>query len=452
MSEGTGSPATIDGSTATDPVITAGTTSGTSGTATDSDSGDPTGTTAPTTGDPGTTTVASTTTGPDTTDTTDIDTTTTTTGDPVRGAGRIVGYFTAWAVYDRDYHVSDIPAAKLTHVNYAFANLSPAGECVLGDSYADIEKVYDGDDPNAPLKGSFHQLHQLKQQHGHLRTLISVGGYTWSTNFAPNAATEQGRAKLAASCVKFMRDYGFDGVDIDWEFPASPLEGQHYSALLAALRTELDAAEAEDGADYLLTIAAPAGPGNLANLDLPGIAASVDWINLMAYDFAGPWMGTTTHNAALYSPADDPDPNNALLSDDSAVTAILAAGVAPDQLVLGVPFYGRSFAGASGGQDGLYSTFSGAGPGTWEPGIVDYHDIVANYEPELERFWHAEAAVPWLYDAADDLFITYDDPESMQHKTDYITAKGLGGAMFWELAGDTQDSALLDVLADALLP
>jgi chitinase len=449
MSESTGTAATADASTAAaDPATGTEATTAPTGGATDSETGAPTASTPtePGTGDPTTAGTVTTTTGPD------PDTTTTTTGDPVRGAGRIVGYFTAWAVYDRDYHVAEIPADKLTHVNYAFANLSPAGECVLGDSYADIEKVYEGDDPNAPLGGSFNQLQKLKQRHGHLRTLISVGGYTWSTNFAPNAATEQGRAKLAASCVKFMRDYGFDGVDIDWEFPASPQEGQDYSALLAALRAELDAAEAEDGAEYLLTIAAPAGPGNLANLDLPGIAASVDWINLMAYDFAGPWMGTTTFNAALYSPADDPDPDNAGLSDDAAVTAILAAGVPAEQIVLGVPFYGRSFAGAGGGQDGLYSSFSGPGPGTWEPGIVDYHDIAANYEPELERFWHDEAQVPWLYDAADDLFITYDDPESMQRKTDYIADKGLGGAMFWELAGDTQDSALLTVLADALLP
>lgn len=401
------------------------------------------GTTDPTTGPaPGTTGPDPGTTGPDPG----------TTGDPVDGDGVIVGYFTAWAVYDRDYHVSEIPADKLTHVNYAFANLSADGKCVLGDSYADIEKVYDGDDPNAAIKGNFHQLELLKQQHGHLRTLISVGGYTWSTNFAPNAATEQGRASIAESCVQFMRDYGFDGVDIDWEFPNSPQEGADYALLLAALRAELDAAEVEDGQEYLLTIAAPAGPTYLANLDLPGIAASVDWINLMAYDFAGAWMSTTTFNAALYSPADDPDPANAELSDDAAVTTILDAGVPPHQLVLGVPFYGRSFAGASGGDDGLFSSFSGPGPGTWEPGIVDYHDLAANYVPTHTRRWHDGAAVPWLYDAGTDLFITYDDPESLGHKVDYIAAKGLGGAMFWELAGDTQDSALLGVLADALLP
>ncbi|MCY1057831.1 glycoside hydrolase family 18 protein [Nannocystis sp. SCPEA4] len=409
---------------------------------------DATSTNSPT--DPGTsdpTAGTTSTTGPDPGTTTSEETT----GGPI-GPGRIVAYFTAWAVYDRDYHVDDIPADKLTHVNYAFANLTADGKCVLGDSYADIEKVYGDEAPNAPFKGSFHQLQQLKQQHGDLRTLISVGGYTWSTNFAPNAATEQGRASIASSCVQFMRDYGFDGVDIDWEFPASPQEGQDYSALLAALRAELDAAGTEDGAEYLLTIAAPAGQANLANLDLPGIAASVDWINLMAYDFAGPWMATTTFNAALHSPADDPDPNNAGLSDDAAVTTILDAGVPPGKLVLGVPFYGRSFAGAGAGDNGLFSSFSDAGPGTWEPGIVDYHDIAANYTPTLTRHWHDEARVPWLYDAGNDLFITYDDPESMQHKMDYIAAKGLGGAMFWELAGDTQDSALLTVLADALLP
>ena len=441
------------------------TTSATSDTAT-------TAATTDVTGGPGTTTGATMTGAPTSTATTDAsstsssptstssatstattgpDPTTTATGDPP-GAARIVGYFTAWAVYDRDYHVAEIPADRLTHVNYAFANLAPDGTCVLGDAYADVEKVHDGDDPDQPIKGNFNQLLQLKQQHPHLRTLISVGGYTWSTHFAQAAATAQGRAALAGSCVQFMRDYGFDGVDIDWEFPNSPAEGADYVLLLAALRDALDAAELEDGGDYLLTIAAPAGPTYLANLDLAGIAQHVDWINLMAYDFAGPWMPATGFNAALYTPADDPDPGNAALSDDAAVTHCLGAGVPPGQLVLGVPFYGRSFAGAAEGGDGLFAAFADAGPGTWEPGIVDYHDLAANYVPTHTRHWHEGAAVPWLYDPQSQLFITYDDPESLARKTDYITGKGLGGAMFWELSGDTPDAALLTTLSDALLP
>lgn len=429
---------------------------GDTGASTGAGTGDPTegesgGPVAPTTG----ATTSGDPTGPGTTGATggttdEPGTTGTTTGGPA-GPARIVGYFISWGVYDRDYHVAEIPAQRLTHVNYAFANLADDGTCILGDPYADVERLYDGDDPNQPLKDNFNQLLKLKQQHPHLRTLISVGGYTWSSNFSPVAATEQGRKHLAATCVQFMRDYGFDGIDVDWEYPSGPADKVNFTLLLAALRAELDQAELEDSAEYLLTIAAPAGLQNIANLELDKIPQHLDWVNLMGYDFTGPWMPTTGLNAPLYTPADDPDPG-AGLSDHAAVGAYLQGGVPPDKLVLGVPFYGRSFAGVPAGADGLWQTFTGPGPGTWEPGFVEYHDIAANYVPKYTRHFHRSALVPWLYDPQTQLFITYDDPESMQYKADYILREGLGGAMFWELSSDTPDGALLGVLADALLP
>ncbi|HEY8376662.1 MAG TPA: glycosyl hydrolase family 18 protein, partial [Nannocystis sp.] len=153
---------------------------GDTGASTGAGTGDPTegesgGPVAPTTG----ATTSGDPTGPGTTGATggttdEPGTTGTTTGGPA-GPARIVGYFISWGVYDRDYHVAEIPAQRLTHVNYAFANLADDGTCILGDPYADVERLYDGDDPNQPLKGNFNQLLKLKQQHPHLRTLISVG-------------------------------------------------------------------------------------------------------------------------------------------------------------------------------------------------------------------------------------------------------------------------------------
>ena len=134
---------------------------------------------------------------------------------------KIVAYFVEWGVYQRDYHVADIPAEKLTHINYAFANVSDAGECILYDSYAAIDKFYPGDSwDNGAMRGSFNQLQLLKQAHPHLKTLISVGGWTLSGKFPAVAATAQGRETFARSC-RVYATYGFDGIDIDWEYPVS---------------------------------------------------------------------------------------------------------------------------------------------------------------------------------------------------------------------------------------
>jgi len=113
---------------------------------------------------------------------------------------RLVGYFTSWSVYARNYHVPNIPARLITHLNYAFANISPAGLMILGDPYADIEKWYPGDSwhPDS-LRGSFHQLLILKAAHPSLKTLISVGGWTWSTYFSNVALTPQSRHAFAVS-------------------------------------------------------------------------------------------------------------------------------------------------------------------------------------------------------------------------------------------------------------
>ena len=129
---------------------------------------------------------------------------------------RVVGYYTSWSVYARNYHVAQLPADKVTHINYAFANIS-GGQIALGDRYADIDKFYPGDSwaPGA-LRGNFNQLRKLKQKHSHLRTLISIGGWTWSGNFSDAVLTPASRQAFARSCVDFIVQYGFDGVDLDW--------------------------------------------------------------------------------------------------------------------------------------------------------------------------------------------------------------------------------------------
>ena len=209
---------------------------------------------------------------------------------------RIVAYYIEWGIYGRDYQPSDIPAEKITHLSYAFANISSDGRIAIGDPYAAIDKSYPGDTWDQPYRGTYNQINNvLKAEHPHLKTLISVGGWTWSARFSDVAATETSRLVFAESCVEFIRAYNFDGVDIDWEYPVCcglagntyrPEDRSNYTLLLAELRSQLDLASQSDGREYLLTIAAAGGVDKLANYELASIAEQCDWVNTMAYDWA----------------------------------------------------------------------------------------------------------------------------------------------------------------------
>ncbi len=259
-----------------------------------------------------------------------------------------------------------------------------------------------------------------------------------------------------------MRHYQFDGIDIDWEYPVSgglggnttrPEDRRNYTLLMTELRRQLDELELADGRDYDLTIAAPAGPSVYANLEIAELAAVLDGINLMTYDFHGAWSPLTNFNAPLYASSTDPSADPVTKTDynvHSAVQAYLAAGVPPSKLVVGVPFYGRGWRGVAANNDGLYQSHQGAAMGTWEAGVFDYYDIAAGYLPSYARYMHPESQVPWLYDAQTGVMISYDDPESLLSKVDYVRDHDLGGVMFWELSGDDAESSLLRALGDGL--
>jgi chitinase len=257
-----------------------------------------------------------------------------------------------------------------------------------------------------------------------------------------------------------MLKYGFDGVDIDWEYPVGgglegnknrPEDKANYTLLLAELREQLIVQGKKDKKHYLLTIAAPAGPKTIANIELAKIHGHLDWINLMTYDFHGSWSELTNFNAPLYPSSKDPTKDETIrkyFNVDAAVKAYRAAGVPADKIVLGVPFYGRGWGGVKNINDGLYQPHAkNSPPGTWEAGVFDYKDLAANYIGKKgKRFWHDEAKVPWYFDEKAGLMISYDDPESIKLKAEYIVSEKLGGAMFWELSADDTKATLANTL------
>jgi chitinase len=350
---------------------------------------------------------------------------------------KVVGYYADWTAARSP--LADVPAARLTHINYAFGKIA-ADSTLTWNSAAATEQVYPEDCTDAGCPhGLFNQITVLKKRFPHLKFLMSVGGWTDSGPFYEMAASDPTRQAFVDSCAAFLRNYPqFDGIDIDWEHPVAggmqpgqPRDAHNYVLLLAGLRRAI-------GPDKLLTVAVGAGPRAIEPLEYAEMSTSLDWVNVMTYDFhAG---GTRAgFNAPLYN---HDDPSNPRLNVNDAVQAILAKGVPRNKLVVGVPFYGRGWRGVESADP--WNT----GTGTMQVG--GYRNIADTFlkTPAFVRRWDDVAKVPWLYNAETKEWITYEDPQSMRLKGEYVVAQNLAGAMFWELSND--DGTLLDALRAGL--
>jgi chitinase len=271
-----------------------------------------------------------------------------------------------------------------------------------------------------------------------MKVLLSIGGWTYSSNFAVPASTPQGRKKFAETAVGLVRDMGFDGLDIDWEYPQDDGQARNYVELLQACRAELDAEQRKvpqghqhRPLHYLLTIAAPAGPQNYDKLHLKEMAYLLDFINLMAYDYAGSWDQTAGHQANFFP--DQKTPQSTPFSTARALKDYVHRGVPPNKIVLGMPLYGRSFLATNGpGQ-----AYSGTGEGSWERGVWDYKALP---RPGAQEHYDKTLAASWSYDPETKEMVTYDTKPVAEQKVQLIKDWQLGGAMWWESSADKSGS------------
>lgn len=363
----------------------------------------------------------------------------------------ITAYFASWSIYGRGYHIWDIDATKLSHINYAFADIQD-GLVVLGDPYADAQKIFAGrgdsvSDPEDVLHGNLHQLFRLKQKYRHVKTGLSVGGWSWSGNFSLVAESERGRKRFVASAVQALQDYGLDYIDLDWEYPGggglpgnavSPNDPSNFVLLLEEFQTQFAQHYPDPKDRPYVTIAAACSANVYTRYRLKEMAPLLKYINLMCYDFAGPWSPVAEHQANLY-----PRQKNGVHSADEAIKYFVQAGVPAGKLVLGVPFYGREFSLCPG----LLHPFHGTGVGSWEAGVYDYKDLVG--KTGYRSFWERSTNSTYLYSQTGRSLISYDDHRSVAYKMEYVRRAALGGAMLWEISGDREakeETSLLQVM------
>lgn len=348
-----------------------------------------------------------------------------------------------------EYPVARIPADKLTHLFYAFAHIE-RGQCTVA--------------PGAPAH--FAELAELKRRHPTLRTLISIGGWE-ADGFSDAARSRSSRERFVALCLALFFDAqqpAFDGVDIDWEFPvyggpatvkARAHDRRNLTLLTREFRRQLDALGGERGQAFLLTAALPAGrlqstgPYDPArSFELGPLADTLDFINLMTYDMGTAFAGVSSFNAPLHEdPADPLDPQvRRWNSVEGGVEYYTQHGVPAHKLVLGVPFYGRGFRVMSETNRGLYQPYSAL----YDPG--DWRSIQSKLlsDPAWEQHWHPTAQAPWLFQPAERLFVSYEDPRSIGLRARLAKDKGLAGVFVWEITGDDEQHSLLKAMTKGL--
>ncbi|MBT1445805.1 chitinase C-terminal domain-containing protein [Shewanella sp. JM162201] len=458
-------------------------------------------------------------------------------------ARRVIGYFTSWRTGKNgqpSYLAKDIPWGKITHINYAFAHIDANNKVSIGNPQAIDNAATNMSwpgvagaemDPGFSYTGHFNLLNKFKKQHPEVKTLISIGGWAEtggyfddsgkrvaSGGFYEMTKTQAGIDTFADSVVAFLRSYGFDGADIDYEYASSmgkagnpddfwisePLRGslfKQYDALMKTLREKLDAAGREDGKHYLLTVAAPASGYLLRGMEAYQMTKYLDYVNIMSYDLHGAWNDFVGHNAPLYDTGLDAE-----LAKWSVYSTAQYGGIGylntdwayhyfrgslpAGRINIGLPYYTRGWQGVNGGDNGLWGLApapdqnacpTGTGEGTANCGYgaqgIDnlWHDLDSNgkeifagsnpmwHAKNLEagvlpsylaayglnaansahqlsgvyqRHYDATAVAPWLWNPQKKVFISTEDEESMRAKVQYVVDKGIGGVMFWELAGD----------------
>ncbi|KAH8301895.1 hypothetical protein KR044_000452, partial [Drosophila immigrans] len=348
----------------------------------------------------------------------------------------VVCYISTWAVYRPKpgaYSLEHFDPSLCTHAVYAFAGLDIIKSAIKSlDPWQDLKVDYG--------KGGYERLTALKNTHPHLKITLAIGGWNeGSQNYSTLVSNPLQRGLFVKQVTSFVRKYNFDGLDLDWEYPTqrggSPRDREHFVTLCKELREEFDSH------GLLLTSAIGAAKNVIDQAyDVRQLSRYLDFLHIMCYDYHGSWDHKVGYNAPLTAAAVDP------LSVQFTIDYLLKQGAPPAKLVLGLPFYGRTFKTALEGA--LNDASDGAGfqgPFTREDGFLGYHEIcimLSNKTSGWTQQWDGQTSQVLAHGersvfTQDINVVTYDSSRSIANKVKFAMRKRLAGVMVWSV--DTDD-------------
>lgn len=345
-------------------------------------------------------------------------------------ARRNVCYYGTWAIYrpgDGRFDPFNIDPTLCTHIIYSFFGLTPTGTVESLDPYLDLEEDWG--------RGNIRDFISLRNRNPAAKFLAAFGGWNFGSQvFSDMALNAQYRTNFANSVKQFLDRHGFDGIDLDWEYPnqregSRPADKENLNEVIRALRSVL-------GNGYLITIAtASAEFSSALSYNIPVMCGLVDMVNIMTYDLRGPWEQFTGLHSGMYAHPQDTSEDDRQLNVDAAVNYWLGQGCPSTKINLGLATYGRAYTLANANDNGVKALSwnpGSAGPWTREPGVLGFNEICST--SGWNRQWEGTQLCPYSYNGAQ--WVGYEDTQSLLIKLNYIKSKNLGGSMFWSLETD----------------
>jgi chitinase len=312
------------------------------------------------------------------------------------GSQKVLGYYPDWS--RGSYPYSSIPYQHLTHIAHSFL-IPGADGSVSGTS------------------GFAYPALVTAAHAAGVKVIAVLGGWDQSGGFSPMAADTAARRRFITALVSFCVTYNYDGVDLDWEYPANATDRANLTTLVHEMRTAFTGS----GRALSISLALPATGWSGQWFDVPAMKDDVDWFGIMTYDFYGNWTSKAGPNSALYGSFAT---NSEGWIDYSWSYYTSTRGVPTGKLLIGIPFYGQVFKAAT-----MYGASTGASQAT-------YSTIAGYLAAGWTRYWDGVGMVPYLINPGATQTVSYDDTLSVRLKCEYARTKSTGGVMIWAIGQD----------------